>query len=355
MILWAFLSFIVSFLLLPVAGKLALSYNFTDKPDKQRKCHQCAVPPIGGLVIIPVFMVMSVLSGLSIQEHIYFIVALGLVWAIGGLDDKYYLSAGVRLSVQFFAALLLVIGNLTEIYYLGDLFGFGDIQTHPFSVLFSVLCIVLVINAINMIDGLNGLCGGVLAIMLMALACASMMAGGHEMVTPIFILLGALSGFLFYNYRYKSFDKNCLFMGDSGSTSLGLILSWMMIELTQNTTGAGLGLLEPALMAWIIALPVFDALWMFAYRLFHGQSPLQADRHHIHYLMCDQGISEKNSVNVIHYITLFYAAFGVVTISLLDVPAAYLMPLWLACFFMHGWAVFSQSVKIPLRKILNTY
>ena len=354
MILWALLSFVISFLLLPVARTVAVKYNFTDTADYFRKFHQGAVPPIGGLIIIPVFAMVSILAGLNISEHAYFLAALALVWITGGVDDKYYLSSGLRLCIQLLAAFLLVVGNHTTVYYLGDLLGNGHIATHPVSILFSILCVTLVINAINMIDGMNGLCGGVLAIMLMALICASMMAGGHEMVAPMFILLGSLAGFLFYNYRYKRFDKKCLFMGDSGSTALGLILSWMVIELTQNVSNAGPGLLEPVLIVWILALPVFDAISLFAYRLLSGQSPFKGDRNHMHHLISRQGISEKNTVNIIHYMTLFYAAFGVIAIQLLEIQVAYLVPLWLAFFVLHN-AITLGLFKGTLRKIVSTY
>lgn len=353
MILWTILSLITCLLLLPAASKIAYELNFVDHPD-ERKRHDEAVAPVGGLVIIPVFLIISVISGLSVAENFSFIAALTMLWLLGALDDKYHLPAKLKIFVQFLAAIILVYGNNNVVYYLGDLFGFGEVWIEPFvAEVFTVFCVVFVINAINMIDGLDGLCGGVCFIILSALTCAAVISGGHELIQPLLILIGAVSAFLYFNYRHPGRERAALFLGDSGSTSMGLIISWLVIELTQSTSTQA-GLLNPGLIALILSLPVFDALALFAYRLNQARSPFSADRRHLHYLICDRGASIETSVNIIHALTLAYSLSGVILITVFSVPLAYIMPVWVAAFCLH-FAVIFGALKKTLTKIIESY
>jgi UDP-GlcNAc:undecaprenyl-phosphate GlcNAc-1-phosphate transferase len=336
-----------------MARRTAIDFDFIDRPD-ERKHHREAVPPIGGLVVIPVFLFVSILAGLDFYEHIFFVLPLILVWGVGAVDDKYHVSALTKFGIHLAAAVMLVAGNGTTIYYLGNLFGFGEIWTEPLAITFSVLCVVFIINAINMIDGLDGLCGGVMLIMLMALTCAAMILGGHEMVIPMFVLMGALSGFMIYNHRHPYRHRASLFMGDSGSTSLGLIISWLVIELSQNTYTMQPGLLNPALIAWVLSIPAFDTLSLFVYRLSQRRSPFSADRRHMHYLICDRGAKVETSVNIIHGLTLLYAFIGVVAFALISLPPVFLMPIWIASFVVH-FAITFGAFKDILRRVMGTY
>ena len=353
MILWPALAFILTALLLPMARKTAVDHDFIDRPD-DRKRHENAVPPVGGLVIIPTFLLFSLLSGLSFSEHFYFILALVIVWGLGAVDDAIHVAPMTKFGIHLMAAIMLVAGNGTVIYHLGDLFGFGAIWTEPLAILFSVMCVVFIINAINMIDGLDGLCGGIVMIMLMALGTAAMISGGHEMVTPSLVLLAALAGFMIYNYRHPLRQRASLFMGDSGSTALGLILSWLVIEMSQDTAAQSSGLLNPALIAWVLTVPAFDTLSLFAYRLSQRRSPFSADRRHMHYLICDRGVSTEASVNIMHGLTLFYAFIGVMAFAVVQLPAVFLMPLWVACFAVHCAITFG-AFKTILERVMGTY
>ncbi len=343
MILWAILSFMLCFLLLPFARKIALKYGFIDHPD-HRKQHVEPVPPVGGLVIIPVFLLILWISGFDIAQNYYFIAALLMVWGLGAWDDMYHLSAWLKFIIQMAAAALLVAGNQSIIYNLGDLFDLGVIHTGSFAYLFSITCVVLVINAINMIDGLDGLCGGVCFIILSALSCAIAISGGHELIIPVFVLIGGLSGFLVYNYRHPKRQRASLFLGDSGSTAIGLTLSWLFIELSQNIPTKEIGLLHPSLIAFVLSVPVFDAISLFIYRLKQRRSPFSADRRHLHYMLCDYSGNKQESVNLIHGITLVYCFMGVLFITEMGIQPYYMMYLWVIAFCIH-FGVICSGVK----------
>ena len=351
MVINGFLALFLSLCLLPFAKQLALSWNFVDYPDN-RKRHKEAIAPVGGIIIIPLFVALSILAGLDVFQHFYFLTALTLIWLLGIVDDKYHLSATLKFSLQIVPVAILVFGDGTVVNYLGNLFGFGEIWTEPFAEIFTVLCILLVMNAINIIDGLDGLCGGICFIILAAFSCATMISGGHELVVPMFILMGCLIGFLFYNYRYPFNERAAIFLGDSGSTALGFIISWLAIELTQGDSSSEVGFLHPALILWVLALPVFDALSLFIYRLSHKRSPFSADRRHLHYLLCDKGMVTFQSVNMIHTLCLIYCLIGVLLITDLEVPTAYLMPLWISFFCIHCAVTFGY-IRVSLGKVVD--
>ena len=342
--LYLLTAFFLTVLFLPFVRNYALKIGFVDVPEG-RKTHTEAVPQIGGLVVIPVFVAVSWLAGFNFSGHLFFLAALFIVWVLGALDDKYHVSALTKFGIHMLAAIMLVMGNHTIIHYLGDLFGFGVIWTEPLAIVFSVMCVVFIINAINMIDGLDGLCGGIVMIMLMALGASALLLGGHELLVPVFVMIGALGGFMIYNYRYVYRRRACLFMGDSGSTALGLTISWIVIEMSQNTATMQPGLLEPELIAWVLALPAFDALSLFAYRLTRGRSPFSADRRHLHYLICDRGISVTRSVNYVHLMTLIYCAIGFIAFGIFSLAPYILMPFWIALFSIHFAMIFGMFDK----------
>ena len=353
MILLAILSFILTAVLMPFVRQKALNAGFLDRPDF-RKRHDTPVPPVGGLVIIPVFVGLSYFAGLDMSANFYFLMALALVWIVGALDDLFHVPALTKFGLHMIAATILVLGNDTIVYYLGDLFGFGEIWTEPLAIVFSMLCVVFLINAVNMIDGLDGLSSGILLIMLMALSCAAQIVGGHELLPVMMVLMGAVCGFMLYNYRHFFRDKACVFMGDSGSTSLGVIMAWLVIELSQDTLQMKPGLLHPALIAWILSLPVFDTLSLFIYRMIQKRSPFSPDRRHLHYLVCDRGLSIERTVNLMQAMTLFYAAVGVVGILVFHISIPILMSLWVALFWLHFSVTFGAAQWV-LRKVMNSY
>ena len=334
------ISLLVVLCLVPIARKLALQYGFVDIPDNSRKQHDAPIPPVGGLVIVPVFFAVTFFfSSPLIMEHWPFWIGLFLVWGTSAIDDKVHVNSGIRFGVQLISACLLVIGNETIVRFLGDLFGLGNIWMGPFAFPFSILCVCLVINAMNMIDGLDGLCGGVAFIMLIGLFTAANIMGQHELLLPMSVIIGCLFGFLVYNYRHPFRKKASIFMGDSGSAALGLILSWFVIELTQWPDQVTPGHIDPIVIAWVLALPVFDALSLFAYRLKNKRHPFTPDRRHLHYLLKDNGFSVSQTVGIILGGVCVYSAIGIMG-NLYGVPHVILMCIWILCFFIHGLVIF---------------
>ncbi len=158
-----FVAFAAVLILMPLARKAARQSGFVDVPQG-RKQHHKPVPPIGGLVIFPVFIAVSLWSGADLNYFWPLYVGLGVLVFTGALDERLQIKASIKLVIQIAVALLVVLYGQAHIYQLGNLFGLGDIGLSVLSIPVSVLAVVLLINAMNLLDGLDGLAGGFAAV-----------------------------------------------------------------------------------------------------------------------------------------------------------------------------------------------
>jgi UDP-GlcNAc:undecaprenyl-phosphate GlcNAc-1-phosphate transferase len=180
-----------------------------------------------------------------------------------------------------------------------------DIPLGMFAIPFSVIAFVGGINAINMIDGADGMAGKMALITMLGVATICYVAGAVELLPLIWAMLGTLVGFLFLNSRL--FVKRAwVFMGDSGSMWLGLVLGWFMAQLTHGSVSA-----EPALVLWIFGIPLIDTLAVMFRRSKHKRSPFQADRSHIHHLLWHMGFPTRHNILVLSLAQLILVGIGV--------------------------------------------
>ncbi len=261
---------------------LARYFGLVDQPSG-RKQHEGAVPLIGGIIIIPVYVGMLFLF----PEHhdlplLKFAPAIAVLLAVGALDDCMHVHPWVRFSIQVIVALysVLIFENLNS--NLGNLFGFGNVGLGWFKYIFFATCLVLLMNAINMIDGVDGLSGGLLAIV--TLFIISIVGVKSNLFFPLFLLLFCLLAFLVFNLRTPLRKKASLFIGDAGSLSLALLIGWIAIEASNDN------LIEPISIAWLLAVPIIDTFALFFIRVKKGVSPFQGDRRHLHFKLIDGGL-----------------------------------------------------------------
>ena len=328
--LWGMsLAFFVVLIAVPVARHAALRIGFVDEPGG-RKTHKDAVPPIGGLVIVPVFMAQSLLTGVDMALYWPLFAALSLVLVMGAIDDHGHIQAWIKFMIQFVAAFLIVLPGGAQVFQLGNMFGLGMVDLGVMSVPFSVFCVVLLINAINLMDGLDGLAGGKSFVMLGWLMAACALAGEREAFLLIGILEAALLGFLFYNMRHPWRRRAIVFLGDSGSMALGLILAWYVITLSQEPVSA----LAPVSVAWIVALPVIDACGQFLRRMKEGRHPFDPDRGHFHHHLIAAGLPVGKATALILLIGLIFGAIGYGGV-LIGIPEFVLMIGWLGLWAVH--------------------
>lgn len=321
------LTFLTVLVGIPLARRAALRFGYLDKPGG-RKNHDTPTPPIGGLVIFPGFILLSLIAGAELHTQWPFWAGLSLIVVAGALDDRYAIRPRWKFLAQFTAAVLIVVFGGARVTSLGDLFGFGPFGLSFFSIPFSVIAAVLLINAINLIDGLDGLAGGksFAALFWFAVPCAAL--GVWAPFLSITILMAAVLGFLMFNMRSPFRRRATVFLGDAGSMALGLALAWYGMTLGQQE------IIPPIAVAWVLALPIMDTCAQFARRVARGRHPFDADRHHFHHHFINAGMSVAKATGVITALGFLLGMVGIGGV-MLGVPEPVLAYLWIGCLFAH--------------------
>lgn len=314
--------------LMPAFRMLALRAGLVDHPD-ERKQHQGLVPPIGGLVIFPVFIIVALFSGLDRALFWPLFVALLILMVMGAVDDQRPLNAWVKFFIQFAAAFLVVLPGGVQLQTLGNLFDLGPFDLGLAAVPFTAVALVLLINAVNLMDGVDGLAGGQGMVVLVWLCAAALMQGQLQVLMPILPLVGVLGGFLLFNMRYPGHPRARVFLGDAGSLCLGLCMGWFCIAASQ----APMRVIEPMGVAWLLSLPIMDACAQFYRRVREGRHPFSPDRGHFHHHFLDAGLTPGKTTAVILLLAALLGAVGV--IGPLVVPLPVLTLCWVALLLGH--------------------
>jgi UDP-N-acetylmuramyl pentapeptide phosphotransferase/UDP-N-acetylglucosamine-1-phosphate transferase len=202
-----------------------------------------------------------------------------LLIIIGVLDDKYSLSAGIRIAAQVAVVLIMFYGSGFQLVDIGDPFGFGVITLGPFSLIFTTIVSLTVINAYNFVDGADGLAG---CLSLVALLSVSLVGGYTDPSTAIALTVSAaVVGFLVFNFPVTWNRPVRTFMGDAGSTFLGFTILWVVLGASQGADR----LVSPVVGLWFAAIPIYDCLTCFVRRTWAGKSPFKPGRDHFHHIL----------------------------------------------------------------------
>lgn len=337
LVLAPLLSFLMVAILMPRAAFIAVKTGFVDHPGG-RKQHEGLVPPIGGLVIFFVFLIIGPFYGVNFFYDWPLIISLLILLGVGALDDRFHINAWIKFTTQLCVALLVTIIGKLQIHTLGNLFGFGGIWLDIFSVPFTMLALVLFINAINLMDGLDGLAGGITFIVFFWFVIACILEDNIRDLPVLLVFLGSLAGFLIYNMRSPFRKKASVFLGDAGSMCLGLMIGWYAIKLAQYPGPT----LIPISVAWIIGLPIFDECAQFYRRVREGRHPFSPDRGHFHHHFLDAGFTPASACVTILIIVFFLGALGLFGIRT-GVPQPVLSYLWIVALFIHIAISYSPS------------
>ncbi len=316
--------------LVPLACRFAHRFDFLDRPGGRKK-HQDEIPPVGGLVVFPVFMALVFLSGHADSSFGAFALAILLLLTVGALDDRLSLPAGLKFLTQFIAAGIVVIFGGVQVTSFGNIFGMGELYTGWMAIPFTIIAIVLLINAINLMDGLDGLAGGLGLVVCGGLLICALSAGDAEHAILLSAMMGALAGFLFHNMRSPWRAQARIFMGDAGSLSLGLTLAWLAIDMAGDPARA---VAMPMSVAWLLGLPIMDTCSQFARRVSQGHHPFTPDHNHFHHHFVTAGVPVKFAVPAILLIVAVYGAFALL-IQFTGQPQAWLTYPWIILLFAH--------------------
>lgn len=284
----AIMAMAISMALIPILIKLAPSIGMLDSPG-DRKVHSEVIPRIGGIGIV-IGLIIPVFIWLPIDNFIgSFLFGCAILLVFGAWDDARELGPYVKFSGQFIASLSVVyIGNIyvSHFPFLG-LTELPEIIGKPFT----VIAIMGMINAINLSDGLDGLAGGEALISLAAITYLSILYEGQVAAIIATATIGGIFGFL----RFNSHPAK-VFMGDSGSQTLGFILGVLVVYLSQNVNPV----ISPVVPLFLLGLPVVDALVVFYMRAKRGESLVVAAKDHMHHRLLGLGFYHYESVMIIY-------------------------------------------------------
>lgn len=292
-------AFVFSFASTPLVRKWAFKLKAVDVPKDGRRMHTHPIPRLGGLAIIFGFTVAVLcFYRAPSQRIIASFIGAGIIAAMGVVDDIKTLDAKPKFLIQILAACIVVIGGNLKIDVLTNP---NFLSENPYwilpdwvSVPVTILWIVFITNAVNFIDGLDGLAAGVSAIMSVSLVFIALRVGEYPVALLGISLMGACFGFLPYN-----FNPAKIFMGDTGSTFLGFLLATMSIQGVFKSYA----IISFAVPLLILGLPLFDAVFAMLRRISKGQSPMKADRGHLHHRLIDMGFSQKQTVFILYAIS----------------------------------------------------
>lgn len=286
----------------PRSFKLGL----VDSPGGRKK-HEDTVPLIGGIsIFIGVSVINFFFMPYSFTYFVFWLVTFFL-FLLAMLDDLRGIEPSYRLFIQFLLVCMISIFGKTTLFSLGNLLYLGEVKLGIFSLFMTGFTVVGIMNAVNMMDGVDGLTGSISLVEFICMLFLTITL--EETNDSLFLssIIGAILVFLFYNFPSKFSKNKKVFLGDVGSLLIGLSLAWFCIRLTQGE-GAHI---SPVLMLWIVALPLMDALHVMANRKSRGVSLFKADRRHIHHILLNLNYTVKQVVIILMSFSFIVSSIGI--------------------------------------------
>lgn len=313
LLLQSLTSFFATLIAVALLARAAPAFGLTDKPSN-RKRHQGEVPIVGGIAVFVALGIAGTLWGNAHQtiitvngnDALWVFMACGAFLVItGAIDDRFQLGVFVRVLSEVMVAIAVIEFLDLRVAHLGDIFGFGVVNINPILAYpFTAIAIFGIINAFNMLDGMDGLLG---SLVITTLIMFHLFIG----TAPGFVSLSigaALLAFLVSNLSLSPIIPKT-FLGDAGSKLLGFIVVCLLLAAASDQVGQ-IKIIQPVTALFIVALPLFDMVFTSLRRLIRKGSPFAADRSHIHHLMQDLGFSDRRALVLILSIHLSITFIG---------------------------------------------
>jgi UDP-GlcNAc:undecaprenyl-phosphate/decaprenyl-phosphate GlcNAc-1-phosphate transferase len=342
MILGFTTALLVTFLAIPAIILVALKRNLFDKPNN-RSSHERPTPNLGGIGIFGGVFTAIILWTPTDQfgQIQYLLAAFVLIFLIGLRDDLLPLTPKKKFLIQFLAAAILVLKADVSVT---SIWGILWVYELPYwvSVTLSVLAIVGVVNAFNLIDGINGLAASLALVASITFGAWFFLTNHMAWAVLAFALAGALIAFLKFNITPAR-----IFMGDTGSLFIGMVCIVLAIKFSE------LNLLLPAGSVWHCAsapvvalsallLPIYDTLRVFLRRMSQGKSPFHADKTHIHHMMLDCGFSHMQATAILVMLSMVCV---IITVLLRDLGPNWLLLILLITMISFNFVLARQASK----------
>lgn len=331
-----FLTTVLILGLRPIAG----SWGLVDLPNA-RKVHEGAIPLVGGIAIfVAVVISHAVLKSmfpdaLGVSNYTSFYVAGGLLVIVGAVDDYRGLSPSIRLLSEAIAALLIVYGANVVVSSFGTMsLDGGQLMLGVAAVPFTVFAIVALINAVNMSDGLDGLAGTLSLVPVLGFIAATTFLGDGKDLVILWVFAASITGFLLFNVTVPGKRRALIFLGDSGSMFLGLMLAWLAIRLSQGESAA----ISPAAALWFFTIPIYDTVCMTSRRVLRGRSVFSADKEHLHHVFLLAGFTVTETVLIMGGLAALGVIVGLAG-TYFKIPDLVLAGSFLGLGLLYFWAI----------------
>lgn len=297
--LYYIISFALTFSLIYIIQKFAIKFNIVDKPN-ERKVHEKPKALLGGLALYIgiVLTYLMYMNFIVTKQNISIILLSFFLVIVGVIDDVFDLRAIVKLMFQVIVAFLTAytMGGIEGI----EVYGISIHFNIYFAILIEALWIVALVNAFNLIDGLDGLCSGIGLLSFLSLLLLSVMNSDITSVSIILIIIGAMLAFLYYN-----FYPSTIFLGDAGSMFIGYLIAIISMESYKTVT-----LTSMMLLLLISFMPFLDVFLAILRRKRNKQKAFQADALHFHHRLMLKGYSHMNAVLIMYLIMFVYILFA---------------------------------------------
>jgi UDP-GlcNAc:undecaprenyl-phosphate GlcNAc-1-phosphate transferase len=293
----------LSLIMVPALRRWAIEKRQLDMPN-QRKVHARPKPRLGGVAIFIAFLFATLVFDTMGAQARGILAGALILFATGLVDDLYGLTPKKKFAGEICGCLVTMAVGQLYITRLGDLFGMGPIVLPVWlAIPFTVFAIVGVVNALNLLDGLDGLAGGFSVVALGAFLLLGYLTGNAAVMGLSAALLGGIVGFL----RFNVYPAR-IFMGDAGSLTVGFLLGFLAIHLTQAPAGS----VKPIIPFIILGLPIIDTVRVMGERIVRRCHPFAPDRTHVHHRFLDLGFHHRFTVIIIHGLTLFWTVVALV-------------------------------------------
>jgi len=364
-----FTAFFLVLVTTPSLIKVAILKRLLDEPDDERKLHGRRIPTIGGIIIFAATIfsfalwfptesffktegIGNTISDLkylsevnlatdSMNDFKYILATVLVLFFVGVKDDIIGTAAIKKLAAHIMVGLVLVLMANVRITSMHGMFGILQIPEWA-SIFLSLFTIIVIVNAFNLIDGVDGLAAGIGMIVSVAFGTWFNLAGDNVLSLLSFSLAGALFAFLFFN-----FNPAKIFMGDSGSLVIGLIISILAIRLIDYkrldliNSDVVSQLSRPMFAMAVLVYPLMDTFRIFIYRIVRGVSPFSADRNHIHHRLIDLGLNHRQTVLILYAANIFIILLSILLRNL-EVSISFII--------IAGVAILLTQIPFLLRK-----
>jgi UDP-GlcNAc:undecaprenyl-phosphate GlcNAc-1-phosphate transferase len=332
-------AFVLAALLTPLLMRRARFWGLVAQPDARRR-HDGAVPVVGGLAMGLAFLGAWIAAG-SHAADFTLAAAVAVTLAGGTLDDRRQLGAVPKFAFQIAAALALAWWGGALLTHLGHLMTTELFTLGRWSLPLTVFAVVGVMNAMNMADGADGLASAYALCACVGFGVAAATGGDATLFLAVSLTAGAVAGFFIYNARLPGRGQASVYMGDTGSSLLGLLLAWFAVSLAMGERPS----IHAITAVWILALPIADTVTVMTRRALRGASPFRGDREHLHHILMAFGLGTSEAVFILALLALAAAGLGLAA-QYAGVPEH-----WMFWLYMAGLAVYGTAAEVLVKRL----